>query len=331
MTGELLPLLAATTLAFSLLAYILLDGTDLGVGIWLGLTRQPADRHRVVLSILPIWDANETWLVLLLGGMLALFPEAYSTFLSTMLVPVVVMLLALVLRGAAIEFRHGARSPGWCDAAVFIGSLLASLFQGILFGCFIQGVPVPPAAPEALLWCTPFTLFCGLVITVLYLVLGAGWLQWRMAGPFSEHFRRMMGWGGVGTLLLFMGLMIWLVHLNEHNRARWQDGALIALFAAVLAMLVALFYLTLARRYALTALMLLLAATGLGFLAIGLTLFPQVLPPQLTLYNSASPPASQGFVLAGFAMVIPFTLFYNTYVFWVFKGKIHRQTVRIKY
>ncbi len=324
-TPDALAMVSAATLAFSLLTYILLDGTDLGVGIWLGMTPDPADRHRLTLSILPIWDANETWLVLLLGGMLALFPAAYSAFLTAALVPAIIMVMALVMRGAAVEFRQVAKRPWLCDAAIFAGSLIAALFQGILFGTVIQGIPGSAAAPESGVWCTPFTLFSGGVLVALYLLMGAGWLIWRMAGELSRVFRRRAAWLGVLTLLLCTAFLLWLRHLNPQYAARWQDMPVWLTFASLLLVMVLIFYQVLHHRLTMLPLMTILLATTLVFLALALTLFPQLLPPRFTLFNSAAPPATQGFVLVGYGLVIPFTLFYNTYVFSVFRGKIRRQ------
>jgi len=325
-----LAIVSGATLAFSLLTYILLDGTDLGVGIWLGLTRHAADRHRLVLSILPIWDANETWLVLLLGGMLALFPGAYSAFFSAMLVPSLMMALALVLRGAAVEFRQVSRHPWRCDIAIFAGSLSAAFCQGLLLGSVIQGIPGGAAPPETLLWCTPFTMFSGALVVMLYLLMGAGWLIWRMAGELSRVYRRRAAWLGALTLLLCAAFLMWMIRLNAHNAARWQDTPAWVTFLVLLAILTGIFYRVLHHRLTMLPLMTLLLAVALVFLAIALTLFPQILPPQITLFNSAALPATQGFVLVGYILVIPFTLFYNTYVFSVFKGKIHRQRRLLK-
>jgi cytochrome d ubiquinol oxidase subunit II len=325
-----LAIVSGATLAFSLLTYILLDGTDLGVGIWLGLTRQAADRHRLALSILPIWDANETWLVLLLGGMLALFPAAYSAFFTAMLVPSLLMAIALVLRGAAVEFRQVSRRPWLCDLTIFAGSLSAAFFQGILFGSMIQGLPGGAAPPETLLWCTPFTLFSGGLVIVLYLLMGAGWLIWRMAGELSNLYRRRAAWLGGFTLLLGAVFLAWMIRLNAHNAARWQDTPVWVTFLGLLALITGIFYRVLHHRLTLLPLMTLLLAVTSVFIVIALTLFPLLLPPHVTLFNSAAPAATQGFVLVGYGLVIPFTLFYNTYVFSVFRGKIQRQSVPVK-
>ena len=219
-TPDALAMVSAATLAFSLLTYILLDGTDLGVGIWLGMTPDPADRHRLTLSILPIWDANETWLVLLLGGMLALFPAAYSAFLTAALVPAIIMVMALVMRGGAVEFRQVAKRPWLCDAAIFAGSLIAALFQGILFGTVIQGIPGSAAAPESGVWCTPFTLFSGGVLVALNIDVIVPFIE-RLLGvqflskdiylistvPSDLRWPDVFKIGGVSVLLAFVATL----------------------------------------------------------------------------------------------------------------------------
>ncbi|MEA3125500.1 MAG: cytochrome bd ubiquinol oxidase subunit, partial [Caballeronia sp.] len=193
-----LPLLAAGTLAFAVLMYVVLDGTDLGVGILFLTKPTTAQREMMVDSILPVWDGNETWLVLGGGGLIAMFPLAYAVFLSALYPVFFAMLLALIFRGMAIEFREHTderRKPS-CDAAMFAGSLLSAVCQGVLLGALIEGVHIArdQYAGGWLDWLTPFTVFCGIGLSIGYAWLGACWLMWRTEGALHRRARRVAVW-----------------------------------------------------------------------------------------------------------------------------------------
>jgi len=192
--------LSAAALVLSVWIYVLLDGTDLGTGMLCGLQRDAASRKTINLSLLPVWDGNETWLVLAAGGLFGLFPLAYAIILSALYVPVFVMLLALVVRGMAIEYRHHA--PRLFDAMLVGGSLLASLAQGTIVGCLIEGIPNDGQQFNGTggEWFSPFPLYCALALVVGYCLMGAGWLNWRCTGALQQWGRRAIVPLGVGAL-----------------------------------------------------------------------------------------------------------------------------------
>lgn len=323
-----LTLLCAAVLGFSVLNYVLLDGTDLGVGTLMGLARGSQQRRAMAVSILPIWDANETWLVLGGGGLLALFPRAYSILLPALYLPFILMFLALILRAMALEFRDYSASEGIkraVDGVLMMGSVIAGGCQGIVLGTLVQGVPHEAGhySGTGWEWLCPFPLFCGAVLVIGYTWLGSSWLYWRTEGGLQRRLRRQAKSLSVLTLTLLVLLVVWTSTLHAQyaqrlgNPMTWlpATAVAIALFAG---------FLTAFRTRC--DYMPLFAALGIFVLAFALmliALFPLIIPPQLTLAATASSPTSQMFMLIGFAVLIPVTLVYNTFGFRVFSGKIH--------
>jgi cytochrome d ubiquinol oxidase subunit II len=308
--------ISAATLAVSLLLYLLLDGTDLGVGMLLFCFRNADSRRRLTATILPIWDANETWLVLLAGGMLALFPVAYSTLFSAIYLPLFIMLLALVMRAVALEYR-GHVNQRWhraLDKLHQLSSLIAAFIQGALVGLVVSGQT--ESGPFA--WLSLYPALCGLGLIAAYLLCGCCWIQWRIRGPevvLAHH----LAW-----LFLVLSLAL-LVAINMlDNRALLQAWQRLPGRIVLLLMLLTLAALLIAmvRRRPMLALMLALSLITLcwGLLIIGL--YPWILPGKLTIQQAAAAPATQLFLLSGYALILPVTLAYNSWAFWVFRAKV---------
>jgi len=325
---DVLTLLCAAALGFSVLNYVLLDGTDLGVGVLLGLTRCGQQRRAMAVTILPIWDANETWLVLGGGGLLALFPLAYAILLPALYLPFILMFLALILRVVALEFRdyasNGALKRG-VDGLLLVGSLLAGGTQGMVLGTLVQGVPNQDGqySGDGWEWLAMFPLYCGAVLVVGYTWLGACWLYWRTEEELQQRSARQAKVLASVTVGLLIVLVAWTATLDSRYLHRLSDP-LVWLPAAVflMAMLISFILGFRNRRHYLP----LFAALGIFVLAFALmiaALYPLIIPPNLTLQAAASSPTSQLFMLIGFAVLIPVTLLYNTYGFRVFSGKVH--------
>lgn len=325
--NDWITLLSAAALAFSVLNYVLLDGTDLGVGVLLGLTRSSKQRRAMAVTILPIWDANETWLVLGGGGLLALFPLAYAILLPALYLPFILMFLALILRAVALEFRDYApsdRIKRGVDGLLLGGSLLAGGSQGVVLGTLVQGIPNHGGqySGDGWEWLGMFPLYCGAVLVLGYTWLGACWLYWRTEGELqrrSSHQARALA---IVTLVLLAVLVAWTTTLDTRyahrlsDRLVWQPAATL-----LIALLIGFTLGFRSRRHYLP----LFAALGIFILAFALmiaALYPLIIPPHLTLQAAASNPASQIFMLVGFAVLIPVTLIYNTYGFRVFSGKV---------
>lgn len=323
-----LTLLSAAALGFSVLNYVLLDGTDLGVGVLMGFTRSRQHRRAMAVTVLPIWDANETWLVLGGGGLLALFPMAYAILLPALYLPFVLMFLALILRAVALEFRDHASGAGMkraVDVLLLIGSVIAGGCQGVVLGTLVQGVPNHGGqySGNGWEWSGTFPLYCGAVLVVGYTWLGVCWLYWRTSGDLQQRSIRLARVLGFVTAALLVALVAWTAALDTRYANRlgepivWLPASL--LFIALLTG----FSVGFKRRHQYFPLFAALAIFVLAFALMITALFPLIVPPQLTLQAAASSPSSQIFMLIGFSVLIPVTLIYNTYGFRVFSGKVH--------
>lgn len=322
-----LTLLSAAALGFSVLSYVLLDGTDLGVGVLMGFTRSSKHRRAMAVTILPIWDANETWLVLGGGGLLALFPLAYAILLPALYMPFVLMFLALILRAVALEFRDHApsdRIKRAVDGLLLVGSVFAGGCQGVVLGTLVQGVPNDGGqySGDGWEWLRMFPLYCGAVLVVGYTWLGACWLYWRTVDDLHRRSLRQARLLGFVTVVLLVVLVAWTTTLDTRYAQRLADRLVwLPATTLLIALLIGFTLGFRGRRQYLP----LFAALGIFILAFALmmvSLYPLIVPPNLTLQAAASSPTSQIFMLVGFAVLIPVTLIYNTYGFSVFSGKV---------
>ncbi|GHA34615.1 ubiquinol oxidase subunit II, cyanide insensitive [Devosia pacifica] len=323
-----LPTVWAGLIAFAVLAYVVLDGFDLGVGILFPLFPKRHDRDIMTNSIAPVWDGNETWLVLGGGGLMAVFPVVYATVLPALYMPIIVMLLGLVFRGVAFEFRwrttRGSRS--W-DVGFWIGSTLAAFMQGIALGALVQGIEIANRqyVGEWWDWLTPFTLLCGLAVTIGYALLGATWLNLKTSGELQAHARRLSMVTGVVTLALIGVVSLWSPFLNANYFDRWF-GWPTAFYSALVPLLLA--GCAFALWHGLTTdkhLQPFLAALGLfviSFVGLGVSFYPYMVPGALTIEEAAAPDSSLAFLLAGALVLVPVILAYTGYAYWVFRGKI---------
>jgi len=334
MDGDAIILLSAAALAFSVLSYVLLDGTDLGVGILLGLTPCAKRRRAMAVSILPIWDANETWLVLGGGGLLALFPLAYAVLLPALYVPFIAMFLALIVRAMALEFRDYTDNPDikrGIDALHLCGSLITGGCQGAALGTLVQGIPNQNGqfSGTGWEWASPFAVYCAGVLIVGYAWLGACWLYWRTESALQQTSRRQAQRLSVVTLVLMIVLLIWTSTLNPNYAQRLSSPVVMYSTAGVGLTAFLAFWTSFRSRYDLLPLICALSLFVLGFALMVITIFPLIVPPNLTLQVAASSATSQTFMLIGFSLLMPVTFFYNTFGFRVFSGKIHSAKVQL--
>jgi cytochrome d ubiquinol oxidase subunit II len=323
--GGILPLLCALAIGGGVLVYVLLDGTDLGTGTVFLLFHDMSDRKQIISSILPIWDANETWIVLVAGGLIAMFPAASVTLFSGLYLPVIAMLITLAGRGIALEFRdHGAdenERHRW-DMVFLISSALTAFLQGLLFGAVLHGVANDPMNWGN--WCNSFAVLCGAAFVIGYGWLALGWLVWRMTGELQHRARGLAAIGGA-LMLLMHALVTWFaMDLNLRYQQNWHmafGGRLAAVPIAVV-MVLAIWFIYGLRTSDFQPLAAQLAFIVMIFVQIAIMMFPLIAPPSLTINRAASPPSSQGFVLAGYALLVPTLLLYNTFGFRIFAGKV---------
>jgi cytochrome d ubiquinol oxidase subunit II len=323
-----LPLIWAMLIAIAVLMYVVLDGFDLGLGILFPWFRKPAHRNTMIDSIAPVWDGNETWLVLGGGGLFAVFPLAYSLLMTAFYAPVIAMLLALIFRGVAFEFRlRDPKHTRLWDIAFAGGSMLATFAQGVVLGAFIQGIAIDGRnyAGGWYDWLTPFSLLTGVALLAGYALLGAGWLILKTEGELQDRAYRLAR-PLLGAVLVAIGIVsLWTALTHAEIAARWFAWPNIALLAPVPLLVVAIAWAldrALRRRSDRAPFLLALAMFALSYLGLGISLFPKIVPPSVTIWQAAAPPESQGFLLAGTLVLLPLVLFYTGYVYWVFRGKV---------
>ncbi len=328
--AAMLPLIWAGLLAFAIIAYVVLDGFDLGVGILFLVEHDEEDRDVMMNTVAPVWDGNETWLVLGGGGLFAVFPLADAVVMPALYAAIIGTLLALVLRGVAFEFRFKARTRGgrrlW-SLAFTAGSLIAAICQGLALGGLVQGIHIANRAYAGGWWdwVTGFTILCGFAVAAGYALLGATWLIWRTDGALQARCRRHARALGVGVLSLIIVVSLWTPMLNPRFTARWFAWPEIALTSPVpilVALLAWMFWHGLSRRHDATPFFAVLGWFVLCYVGLGISLFPYIVPPDLTIWQAAAPPASQGFLLVGAAVLVPIILAYTGYAYWVFRGKV---------
>jgi cytochrome d ubiquinol oxidase subunit II len=327
MSLDLVPLWAVI-LSIAVLMYVLLDGFDLGVGILFFFRNNAQDRDTMVASVAPIWDFNETWLILGGGGLLAVFPLAFAVIIPAVYFPILVMLLGLIFRGVAFEFRDvpDAGKFIW-DRAFAYGSLLATWAQGVVLGSFIQGFPVKGRAYAGTSWdwIAPFPLLTGLGLVVGYALLGATWLYMKTEGELQEWARRRSRWALIGILAFIAMVSVWTPLAQPRIAARWFSMPNILYFAPVPIFTVALAWLlwdSLRKGRQVLPFLSAMGLFSLSFTGLIISLWPYVAPPSITLEDAATAPMSQQFLIIGTMFLLPVILLYVFWSYWVFRGKV---------
>ncbi len=315
-------------LAFAVLAYVLLDGFDLGVGILFPALGNEANRTTAMNSVAPVWDGNETWLVLGGGGLFAVFPLAYAVIMPALYAPVVAMLLGLILRGVAFEFRGASRRrPYLWDRAFFAGSLVAALTQGITLGALVQGIPVANRSYAGGWWdwLTPFSIVTGIALAAGYCLLGATWLVLKTEGDLqarARRFARRFAWATLAGILVFSA---WTPFLQAGYVDKWFSWPAL-LYTAPVPLLVAacglLLLQSLARGAELSPFLYAQGLFVLSFVGLMISFSPYVVPSSLTFREAAAPDSSLGFLLVGAVVLLPVILTYTVGVYRVFWGKV---------
>ena len=318
----------AFIIAFAVFAYVVMDGFDLGIGILFPTFAVGPERDRAMNAIAPVWDGNETWLVLGGGGLLAAFPLAYAVVLPATYPLIVAMLLGLVFRGVAFEFRwRDSRHRAAWDFAFSAGSLVAGLAQGMILGALLQGITVVGRGYGGSWWdwLTPYTLLTGMGTVAGYALLGATWLNWKLDGAGQAHARALAVKAGVATLALLAAVSLYTPFLEADYFRRWFTMPGIVLTAPVpfLTALVALvLFRALAAKRDLLPFLMALALFALGMAGLGISMWPHIVPPDLTIWEAAAPRRSQMFMLIGVALTMPLIIGYTAWAYWVFRGKV---------
>lgn len=319
-------LIAYLLLAFGMGMYVILDGFDLGIGVLLPFARDAEERERMIASVSPVWDGNETWLVLGGAVLFAAFPMAYGILLSAWYVPLSLMLCALVLRGVAFEYRPKARWKGLWSVSLGAGSLLAAFCQGAMLGSFVQGVPVSGHryAGGPWDWLSPFSLMTGIAVATGYALLGAAWLILKTEGALQARSYRLAGVLTLALLAFLALVSVWTPVSQPAIAERWFSFPAIAWLAPLpLSSVVAsvAMWRSLKQRRELAPFALGVAVFLSALLGLVYSLWPYIVPRALTVWEAASPPATLAFVLVGVLVLMPFVLGYTLHTYRLFRGK----------
>ncbi|KQX20019.1 MULTISPECIES: cytochrome d ubiquinol oxidase subunit II [unclassified Sphingomonas] len=328
MSGIDLTLVWAAIIAFAVAAYVVMDGFDLGIGILFPAFRVGGERDMAMNSIAPVWDGNETWLVLGGGGLLAAFPLAYAIVLPALYAPLTAMLLGLVFRGVAFEFRwrDPAHRAFW-DTAFCGGSLVATLAQGITLGALLQGIEVNGRAYAGGWWdwLTPFSLLTGISLVIGYALLGSGWLIWKTQGALQADARRFARPLAAALVVAIAAVSAYTPFLEGKYHERWfgYPGLFVTIPVPLLVAVTALLlWRSIGGGRDGMPFLLTLGLFGLSMLGLAISIYPDVIPGRVTIWEAAAPERSQIFMLVGAAVLVPIILGYTAWAYWVFRGKV---------
>jgi cytochrome d ubiquinol oxidase subunit II len=323
-----LPVISAAVIGLAVAMYVVLDGFDLGVGILFPFFPEEAQRDQTMNSVAPFWDGNETWLVLGGTGLLVAFPFAYAVVMPALYIPLIAMLLALVFRGVAFEFRWVAkpRHHPW-DVAFAVGSTVAAFCQGLMLGGLLGGIRVEGDhfSGGAFDWLSPFSLMCGIGVVVGYAFLGACWLVMKTSGGVEQIARRCARPLCALFLALIVLVSVWTPLAFERIAARWfsMPNMLYLSPVPILTVLLALScWRGISSKHPSVAFYSAVGMFVMAFIGLVISTVPYLVPPSITLWQAAAAPKSQGFILAGMSIMIPVILGYTVFVYHTFRGKI---------
>jgi cytochrome d ubiquinol oxidase subunit II len=335
MFGIELSMIWAVLIAVAVFLYVALDGFDLGVGILFPFAKDTRERDQMQAAIAPVWDGNETWLVLGGGGLFAAFPKAYAALMPALYLPIFLMLLALIFRGVAFEFRHHGRERGkkWWTVAFSAGSIVAAISQGLILGAFVQGVNVVDGefVGGPLDWLTPFSILVAAALVAGYALLGAGWLVYKTQG---ELFERARGWVKQLALLTAMGMgAVSLATLGVDPRVTyrwgltmtsvdWETFIVLAPLPVVASGLCFLLWRGADKGQHLQPYLYTVCLFLVGYVGLAISLWPYIIPFAMTPQEAAAADNALALMLWGAIPMLPIILGYTAYVYWLFRAKI---------
>jgi len=324
-----LPLVSAAVIGLAVALYVVLDGFDLGIGILFPYFRGESQRDQMMNSVAPFWDGNETWLVMGGTGLFVAFPLAYSIIMPALYVPVVLMLLALVFRGVAFEFRWVAKPHHrrW-DVAFAAGSTTAAFAQGLILGGLLRGIPVADNqfAGHAFDWLSPFSLMCGAALVIGYALIGACWLAMKTAGEAELRARELARPLLVALLACIALVSLWTPLELPRVAQRWFSWPNLLYLSPVplvTAWLATRAWRALSTRHPTRAFYSAVGLFVVAYLGLLASTVPYLVPPSITVWQAAAAPHSQVFILSGMAVLIPVVLGYTVFVYRTFRGRVH--------
>jgi cytochrome d ubiquinol oxidase subunit II len=322
-----LPVIWAGLIGTAVAMYVILDGFDLGIGILFPYAGSEKERDQMMRAIAPFWDGNETWLVLGGAGLFVAFPKAYAVIMPAFYLPVIVMLLSLIFRGVAFEFRTVSNSKSGWSLAFTAGATLAAFAQGVILGGLVHGVPVADGAYAggALDWARPFSLLCGLALIAGYALLGATFLAMKTEGPVAARARAQAKIILIIALGFMAAVSLWTPLAEARIAARWfslPNFYFLWPLPVVTALVAFLLWRWLENGREAPPFLAAIALFLLGYLGLVISNFPYLVPPSLTVWETAAAPASQIFMLLGTLLLLPIVLGYTAFIYWLFRGKV---------
>ncbi|MGO4304924.1 cytochrome d ubiquinol oxidase subunit II [Cupriavidus sp. RAF12] len=329
--GINLPVIWAVLIFFGVMMYVIMDGFDLGIGILFPFIGDRHDRDVMMNTVAPVWDGNETWLVLGGAAMLAAFPLAYSVLLSAFYLPLMFMLMGLIFRGVAFEFRFKASDrsrPHW-DKAFIGGSLTAAFFQGVTLGAYIDGIAMNGRhfAGGAFDWVAPFPIFTGIGVVVAYAFLGVTWLVMKTEGRLQWTMLRLAKPLTGAMLAFIVAVSVWTPLTHPEIAQRWFSMPNLFFFLPVPLLVAGAamgIYRALGNRPNVSPFLFALVIIFMGYTGLAISIWPNIIPPGISIWDASSAPQSQGFALVGTLFIVPIILTYTSWSYYVFRGKVKR-------
>jgi cytochrome d ubiquinol oxidase subunit II len=325
--NDTLSLVWAGIIALAVFGYVVMDGFDLGLGILFPWLEKGDDRNTAINTIAPVWDGNETWLVLGGGGLFAAFPLAYAIIMPAVYAPLIAMLVGLILRGVSFEYRARTTRLWIWDRAFAFGSFLAAFSQGVILGAILQGVKVEGRSYAGgwFDWLSPFSLLTGVSVVAGYALLGACWLIMKTEGRLQDRAFGLARTTGIMTLAALAAVSLATPYLQHDYFSRWYEAPGIFYSAPVpilIGVVSLLFVRALRDRKEVQPFVLALTVFLLSFVGLGISMFPWLVPGKISIFDAATAANSQAFMLVGVAIMLPVIIAYTAYAYWVFRGKV---------
>jgi cytochrome d ubiquinol oxidase subunit II len=315
-----------TLLAVSILIYVLLDGFDLGVGMLFGVASDEARRHAMMSAVAPVWDGNETWLVVSGVILWGAFPVVYSILMSAFYLPVLLMLAGLILRGVAFEFRYRAERLRWIWSASFAGgSLVAAFTQGLMVGALVQGLPISDGryVGGEFGWFSPFAVLCGIGLCVGYALLGTCWLVRKCEDEVRDDAYRLIPYLSAALLVFLIVVLVYALADNFRVMTRWLDRPFLFVFPAAGMLAAIMLAASIQRRQDALPFLMVAVIFAAAFGTLAISFWPYMIPFSITVEQAAAPHSSLAFMFWGAGLfVFPLMLLYTAISLTVFRGKV---------
>ena len=329
MMEQIVTLFLGGVVAFSIFMYVLLDGFDLGVGIIFPWVNNAEHRQLMVNTLVPVWDGNETWLVLGGATLYGAFPVVYSTILPELYLPLIMMLAGLVLRGVSFEFLFKAKTTRFVWSTAFtLGSMLAAFCQGIVLGTFVQGFSENGQLISTLdyHWLSPFSMMTGFSLMIGYALLGATWLVRKTEGDLRDTMYHVAKVLLAGTAIAMLTVSLWTPFIDPAIKARWFSlpnfFILLPLPVLTFAVFISIWRQLATRRHDNAPFYLTICLFLLPYIGFAISLWPYIIPRAVTVWDAAAPWKAQAFILPGIIVLLPALLIYTGYSYHVFRGKV---------